>query len=1045
MYLNNISSDDLKKIKSIAFLSYDSYLLYKSLKSKKVKVYLSLNRIDMSLTYSFNLSINYFEFTLYPDKTYKLNTTIKDEYDNLTNAIALFIYEEDSKSTLEELEKRYSYIYPLIKDLASLDKEETKDYYTNKEVFASLLKDIKIKSNAIKHAKFKSLILNKDYDKLVSEKDISIRYIDEFNKEVDTSLYLFFRDFDKDNSSINKYSFDKEDMLFFTQLKECYFLATRDNLGNYHQTFSTKYLDRILYVLEFYPRRHIIINNKIYRIDQTVNEINTYITTSATIATDLKLDEYITSNDLLVLSLNRETNTIYLSKYKNSQEKILTTFLINNKDFPFFLYKGEFISSIVPHLNKSIDISSYILSQSKEFLTEIEYYIELIEDEDNKTSKLTLSTKYILNGIEVDENTYKEETLSDDYNNFISILSKLNLKQNEIIYDNERIYEILSSNISKLNDSVRLFLSDNLKRIKTDSILNFKLITSSGIDWFKTSLSSSTFSSDELKLIIDAYKNKKKFIKFKDSIFNLNSTYNKSELSILDELEIDDSLNGKKLPLYQAIKLSQFTLFNNEVDIEENLLNFFNNLKNYNDTEVKVRKNIPLRAYQITAIKWLETLYKYKLAGILADDMGLGKSLELIEFLDTKKFDKPILIVSPKSIIYNWQNEFKKWKSKKQVVVIDKTKEEREVIYNTINKKGDIVYIISYDSLRIDIDTLKEKKFSYLILDEGQYISNALAKKTLAVKKIIADYKLVLTGTPIQNSLLDLWSIFDFLLPGYFEDYKDFSKTYSSLDSDIELSSKRLKLLISPFILRRKKEDVLKELPEKQTEERYISLDDKSTKIYQAFLSKAREDFTSKKLSKIDILADITRLRQISIDPSSFLDDYKEVSNKLNEAINIILTMTSNGHKVLLFSSFVTILNHLEKLLLEKNINVKKIIGETKAKARIELADKFNYEKEIKVMLVSLKAGGTGLNLIGADTVIILDPWWNVASENQASDRAYRLGQEKKVTIYKLICKNTIEERVLELQKKKEKLSSIIYDDSSFASYSDDDISYLLS
>ena len=1043
MYLINIASDELNKIEKLAFSSLKSKLIYTSLIEDKLDICVSLNKEDMSLIYSFNISQANYKFILYPDKTFKLDSYYDKDDESIKAAIALYIYNHDKNKSEEELAKEYSYLYPLICELALLDKDDIPKYYENKIALTKLVKNIKIKSKPNIKAKFKSLIIDTDYDKISNEKDISIRYIDEFNVTNDVSLYIFFRDFDKNNSSINKYSFDNEDLLFLLELKECYYKISRDQLGHYHSNFTSEYLSDFLTILKYYPRRHIIIKNTIYRINHEIKEINTYISTTCKIVSDLKINEFIISNDLLTLSLDKSNMILYLSKFRNIQEKILTEFLINNKDFSSSLYKNEFISSVVPYLDKSIPVSEEILKQSEKFLTEIDYYIELTESENKIHSQLSIYTKYILNGLEVSEDVYKKETLNDDYLNFINILNKLNLPQLKNITNNDEIYGIISTDISKLNSCCRLFLSDNLKRINTNSTFNFKIITSSGIDWFKTTIDSSTFSQDELKMILEACKKQKKFIKFKDSIFNLNSTINRYELSLFDKFEIDSTLTGKKLPLYQAVKLNEYKN-SNDLSLTDNLKSFFNTLRDYSSININVDKNTPLRNYQLDAVKWLEVLYKYHLSGILADDMGLGKSLELIAFLETKDLNKPLIIVSPKSIIYNWQNEFSKWNSKKKIFVVDGDKNNRQMIYKQVKNKDNTVLIISYESLRIDIDILSNFFFSYLVLDEGHNIANVFAKKTLAVKMINADYKLVLTGTPIQNSLVDLYSIFDFLLPGYFDEYKNFIKTYTDIDNDFDENKRRLELLIKPFVLRRKKDEVLNELPPKVTQEIYITLDEKSSKIYQAFLSKAKNSFISKSKSKIEVLADITRLRQISIDPSSFLDDYKIISSKLEEALNMIGDLVNGNHKVLLFSSFVTILNHLEKLLIDKGINTSKIIGETTAKKRIELADKFNYEQDIKVMLVSLKAGGTGLNLIGADSVIILDPWWNIASENQASDRAYRIGQNKKVTVFRLISKGTIEERVLELQRKKEELASIISDSNSEVEYSNDDISFLL-
>lgn len=359
----------------------------------------------------------------------------------------------------------------------------------------------------------------------------------------------------------------------------------------------------------------------------------------------------------------------------------------------------------------------------------------------------------------------------------------------------------------------------------------------------------------------------------------------------------------------------------------------------------------------------------------------------------------------------------------------------------------EITYIISYDSLRIDLDLFKDRSFGFLILDEGQYIANAFSQKTRAVKTLNADYKFALTGTPIQNSLMDLWSLFDFLMPGYLKSYTEFRRTYAKYDIEKE-EKERLENIVSPFLLKRKKEDVLTELPGKTTITQSLAMDEKEKRLYQAYLQKAKNTFADKddngKTNKLAVLAALTRMRQICVDPSSFLD-YPDISSKLEYTIFLIKEAVSKDHKILLFSSFKTVLIHLEKLLEKENITFDSINGETSAHKRIELAKKFNTTEDPKVMLISLKAGGTGLNLIGADIVIHLDPWWNLAAEDQASDRAYRIGQKRKVTIYKIVMKNTIEEKVLDLQNKKKNLSDIFDSANEKTVLSDEDFAYLLS
>lgn len=1046
MYLINITNEEKIKLHEEVMNNPYSFSIYNALKDNKKDLILKLDKHSLDLIYSILIGDNYLEIIIKPDKTYSLKSGQEDTINEyLLKGIVLFILNSDISLNEEELEKKYGYIYTLIKDIAKLSKEDLAYYYSNKALYENLKQSIRIDSKNTINAKFKTLILDESFLELKNEKDIRIRYIDEFNQTLETSLYLFYKSYEDNDAEINRYSFSKEDQLFLSELKECYFLATRDNYNRYHSNFDAKYLNKILDVFEFYPRHHIYIKNKVYRVNHEIRKAKTYISSDCKIVSNINRDKIIYTNGLLSLCYEKETNTLYLVKYKNIQEQILNKFLFEHLEFPYSLYKSEFASNIIPYLNKSIDVADEMLSKSREFISEIQYYVDL-KDDNKEDIHLDIYSKFLLNGLYVSEEIYKEETSNNDYKDFDLIITQLALPKYANIKDEQQIYEILSCDISKLNSCCRLFLSDNLKKIKVNSKISYRAITTSGIDWFKVSIKSDEFTDDELLEIVKAYKDNKKYIRFKDSIFSLKQLDNNDKLSILDNFDIDETLEGKKMPIYQAMKLKAFSSHDIQLSLSSSLKELFNNLKDYQNSDYKIETTAPLREYQLDAVKWMMTLFKYNLSGILADDMGLGKSLELITFLDNYKFSKPILIVSPKSLIYNWENEFKKWNSNKKTYVIDSSKEERILEYQNIAKVSNSVFIISYDSLRNDIEEFLKYEFSFLILDEGQYIANAFAKKTVAVKMIKADNKFVLTGTPIQNSLLDLWSLFDFILPGYFSNYKDFAKEYNEIDKEeIENNKNKLSLLIEPFILRRKKEDVLTELPSKEKHDIFITLDEESNKIYQAFLTKARNNFLKKSNNKIETLADITRLRQICIDPSSFLDTYTGISNKIETTMEIINNLIAGEHKVIIFSAFVTVLNHLEKLLEDNNIKYGKIIGDTKAKDRLDLTDKFNYEDDIKVVLISLKAGGTGLNLIGADNVILLDPWWNEASENQASDRAYRIGQNKNVTIMRLVSKNTIEERILELQKKKTQLNKIIHDSTnSFSSYSDDDILFLL-
>ena len=431
----------------------------------------------------------------------------------------------------------------------------------------------------------------------------------------------------------------------------------------------------------------------------------------------------------------------------------------------------------------------------------------------------------------------------------------------------------------------------------------------------------------------------------------------------------------------------------------------------------------------------MKTLDKYKFGGILADDMGLGKTIQIISvILDYKQNSnehRASIVVSPSSLSLNWKNEIEKFAPALKIRVVRGTASEREEIIQNIDKYD--LIITSYDLLKRDIDIYNEKKynFKFIIADEAQYLKNNNTKNAKAIKQLNADTRFALTGTPIENSLAELWSIFDFIMPGYLFSYKKFKLKYETAiikDEDKETMDK-LKMLIQPFVLRRTKKEVLTELPEKTITVLNNEMEEEQRKIYLAYLAQAKQELQNEinvngfEKNQIKILAALTRLRQICCHPKLFIDDYKDGSSKLEQCMEIVEDGVMAGHKILLFSSYTSMFDIMEEELRKRNIKYFKLTGSTKVDERINLVDEFNKNQEIGVFLISLKAGGTGLNLIGADMVIHYDPWWNISAENQATDRAYRIGQKNNVQVYKLITKDSIEEKIYEMQQRKAELT----------------------
>ena len=397
---------------------------------------------------------------------------------------------------------------------------------------------------------------------------------------------------------------------------------------------------------------------------------------------------------------------------------------------------------------------------------------------------------------------------------------------------------------------------------------------------------------------------------------------------------------------------------------------------------------------------------------------------------ETKSKEKTTsIVVCPSTLVLNWKAEIEKWCSSIKVLIIrGKAKERKEKLEDY--KDYDLL-ITSYDLLKRDIENYEDKNFKLIIADEAQYIKNSSTQNATSLKSLNGETKFALTGTPIENSIAELWSIFDFIMPGYLYGYSKFKKKFEEpiLKYEDKEALQRLKRLISPFILRRVKKDVLTELPDKNIIVMKNEMEEEQERLYLSYLAQTKKEIAEEindngfEKSKFKILMLLTRLRQICCHPGLFIDNYKGSSGKLNQCMDLVSDAIESGHKILLFSSYTSMFPIIEKELDKKKIKFLKLIGSTPVNDRIQMVDEFNNNDEIKVFLISLKAGGTGLNLTSADVVIHYDPWWNVSSENQATDRAYRIGQKNSVQVYKLITSNSIEEKINKMQERKEKLS----------------------
>ena len=602
----------------------------------------------------------------------------------------------------------------------------------------------------------------------------------------------------------------------------------------------------------------------------------------------------------------------------------------------------------------------------------------------------------------------------------------------------EELYELKVSGIDKLNKYGKVLGSEAFNNIRVYKKPAAGVGVSVNSNLLQLEFLSDDMSVEELANIVTSYRKKKKYYRLKSGAFiNMDSEYMKNFNEMLNVLEIspkDLRTGALTVPLYRSLYIDEMMEAHNELVERRDesfvkLIEKFDNIKSM-DFALPVEVSNVLRKYQKDGFKWLRSVEELGFGGILADDMGLGKTLQIISLLmDAKKNGrlKKALIVCPASLVYNWSEEISKFDTKGElrVSVLAAAKEERQ---KSIEEHEAIdIYISSYDTLRRDISLYHDMRFSHQIIDEAQFIKNQNTGVAKAVKTVKADIKYALTGTPIENRLSELWSIFDYIMPGFLYSYNSFKSKYENTivkDGNDE-SAKLLSKMISPFVLRRLKSEVATDLPDKIEEVRVSRFDKKQQLAYDTELSKLKnvlngnEEYNS---SKMIILSEITKLRQICCDPGLIFEDYAGDSAKLETCIDLVKSGIEAGHKILLFSQFTSMLDIIKKRFEEENISSYVITGATNKEKRIKLVNDFNND-DTNVFLISLKAGGTGLNLVGADIVIHYDPWWNFAAQNQATDRAHRIGQKNKVTVYRLIAKGTIEEKIVKLQESKKDLA----------------------
>ena len=710
----------------------------------------------------------------------------------------------------------------------------------------------------------------------------------------------------------------------------------------------------------------------------------------------------------------------------------------------------KLFSVVFPKVRDKIDIENLNEEEIKKYIPK-ELFVKVYLDY-NEQNFITADIRFIYEDKEFNPLLEQEMDFARDVAKEDEVLEifknsgfMLEVEKARLILVNENlIYNFLSSDIETYMKKFEVLATDNFKKkeIKEPKIGSLGVRIENNL--LSVDFSNLDFEPSELKEIMQKYHLKKKYHRLKDGSF---ITLEKNEtIELLDSMTNGLDINFKelekgevKLPIYRSLYLDRMleNIKGTVITKNENYKEIVSKVENKElNEEINLPKNLnaSLRSYQKVGYKWLKVLDNYGFGGILADDMGLGKTIQLLavilDYVQNEKKTKPSIVVCPSSLSLNWQNEIKKFTPDLTSLVIHGNADERKKQLKRIPKYN--IVITSYDLLKRDIETYKELnyEFKFIIADEAQYIKNNNTQNAKAIKEINASTKYALTGTPIENSLSELWSIFDFIMPGYLFGYRKFKELYEMpiVKDEDNVAMRKLKMLIEPFILRRIKGEVLTELPDKTITVLNNEMEEEQQKIYMSYMQNARSEMMQEiningfEKSQIKILALLMRLRQICCHPALFLSDYKAESSKLNQCIEVIKDAVDSGHKILLFSSYTGMFPLIEEKLKKEKIEYSKLTGQTKVGERIKLVDEFNEDENKKVFLISLKAGGTGLNLIGADMVIHYDPWWNISAENQATDRTYRIGQKKNVQVYKLITKNSIEEKIYELQERKSKL-----------------------
>ena len=831
--------------------------------------------------------------------------------------------------------------------------------------------------------------------------------------------------------NVDKNCFSKEDEEILEYLYE-YILISKQNKGSsirIHKEILKRFLNILIYkkIKFIYNYQTYIceIKNEDLPISFTLKAVKEdYVLTTKKvfpIPLNDKMDVFFFDRKIFVPSLAQIN--VYKLFYNTLKEESKITF---NRDI-----QPEELSNLIANINimsKKLSIDDVIIEK---LVDNMKIYFRFEKKEETFCCHVTISNN--------EKNISYNEVIASN-NSIIKSSRKIRLIESEL-NKNRFFYKNGTFMFYGDDDDYYIFLKEKFKYLKElgqiqiskDSNKYFKLykgdkfevnINEDEDNNFNFSFKLHEIENIESSNIINAYKNKKRYIRLKDdTFFDLDDEELREFIRTIDALNINVTEGSDEYKL----ELNKIYYLNNKLDKNgislfygkeklEGVLKKFDKL-NENNFKIPLDFKGSLREYQIRGYNWFRSLSYLGLGGILADEMGLGKTIQAITFLLSEK-NKKSIIVTPTSLIYNWKREFDKFAPSLKIGIVHGNKNDRIQVLNNIYDYD--IILTTYGTLKNDVLEYENIKFDYLILDEGQNINNPESQNAKLIKNINAVSRFVLTGTPIENNLIELWALFDFIMPGYLYTKQEFSNKFIKQEENY---MEDLKILISPYILRRIKKDVIKEIPEKIETKFLVEMTEHQKKIYQAFIKEIQNNVKNPKINKnnITIFSYLTKLRQICLDPAIIIDEYSGGSGKINVAKELILENISE-HKILLFSQFTSVLSIISHELELENIKHSYLDGSIPSKNRVKLVDEFNDNEDIRVFLISLKAGGTGLNLTSADIVIHFDPWWNLSVEDQATDRAHRIGQKHVVEVIKLIAKGTIEEKILLLQDDKNEL-----------------------